>query len=184
MLTQEEMRFLHELVENYGDILEKYCRRCLHGIADRDQLAQDIVQTVFLNIIPNVHTLMNHDNVVGWLKTACYHRIVDEIRHRNCHPELLLPQEKLSAYTSQTGRSSDSTVSLDEVLAAAMKILTDDERAVFTDIFLNGYSMKETADRRQIKFTTVHSKVTTIRNKFQKYFFPLCILMIALRYLG
>lgn len=43
-LTLVQQQFLHDLVDEYGDGLTKYCIRNLPKNVDRLQLAQDIVQ--------------------------------------------------------------------------------------------------------------------------------------------
>lgn len=181
MLTEEEQLFLHNIVDSYSDILERYCRRSLNGISDRDYLAQDIVQNVFVNAISNVEQLMQHENVIGWLKRACQHRIIDEMRRRSCRPEILTASEEVAPHTEAELNEQDIT--LEDILEAAEKVLTQDEQCIFMDVFLKGYTMKEAALLRKKQYTTVCSKVGGIRKKFRKYFSSFSILLIVMRYM-
>lgn len=181
MLTKDEMRFLHDIVDSYSDILERYCRRSLNNIPDRDYLAQDIVQTVFLNAIFNVDKLMKHENVIGWLKKACQHRIIDEIRRRSCRPELLLPPEKVSTHV-EAGQF-DRSIALQDIFEAVTEVLSQEEQDIFIDIFINGYSVKETASFHKARYTSLYTKVSSIRKKIQKYFSAFPILLIVIRYI-
>ena len=186
MTTKEESDFLHGLVEQYGEALEKYCLRCLCTVPDRYELVKDILQDTYTEAVKNADSLMTHENVLGWLKKVCYYTIADELRARKQHPVALMDNEQLELAARK--RSTIDALNrwehtaLPEVLEAVAAILTEEEKAVFNAVFLDGYTMKECAEMNQMRFDLVRSKVNTIRRKLRKYFAVLCILGAMIGY--
>lgn len=187
MPTMKELEFLYHLVALYSDALEQYCLRCLASIPDRYQTTQDIVQSTYLDALESVSTLMKHPNVLGWLKRVCYYHIADELKSRKKHPQIVLPNDQVECKITQNqlveGLWLWEQTELTDVIDAVGSILTQEEQAVFQSVFLDGYTMKETAQQKNMKFDVVRSKVNAIRRKLHKFFNMMCIFILLIRYI-
>ncbi len=185
MLTKKQMSFLHDLAERYSDILEKYCLRHLWGIPSPEQTAQDIVQSTFLDALENVSQLMDHPNVTAWLMAVCKNHLSDA--RRRCHYDPTLPMspkqlEKLyDKQQFQEALLTESQQRLSEVLMIANRLLSEDEQKVFNSVYLEGYTLKETAQHHQMKIGVVRSKIYAIRRKFKIFFILLCFWVLQNR---
>lgn len=187
MLTKEEEEFIDNIVDLYGDILEKYCLRRLSGIPDRYQTAQDIVQSVYLEALKKVDELMGHPSVLRWLKKVCGYRISEELRERKRRPMVATPaeqvQQRLDREQLMKGIWRWEQTHLSEVIEAVADILTQEEQDVFESVFLEGNTMKETAEKKNMRFGVVRSKVNAIRRKLNKFFGLMCILALLVKYI-
>ncbi len=185
MLTKAQTRFLHELVERYGDLLEKYCLRHLQGMPSPEQTAQDIVQSTYLDALENVSRLMEHPNVIAWLMAVCKNHLADEWKKYDGHPLLPMSPEQIEAlYDKQRFEESlvtEAQQRLSEIRVIVGKLLSEDERKVFNSVYLEGYSLKETAQRSQMKMGVVRSKIYAIRRKFKLFFILLCFWVLQNR---
>jgi len=185
MLTKAQTRFLHDLVERYGDLLEKYCLRHLQGMPSPEQTAQDIVQSTFLDALENVSRLMEHPNVIAWLMAVCKNHLADEWKKYDGYPTLPLPPEQIEAlYDKQKFEESlltEAQQRLSEVYVIACKLLSADEQKVFSSVYLEGYTLQETAQRNQMKMGVVRSKIYAIRRKFKIFFILLCFWVLQNR---
>lgn len=72
-------------------------------------------------------------------------------------------------------------VTVPEVLECVAEILSEEEHKVFDDVFINGYTIQETASRQHISFDKARGKVSSIRKKIKKYFSTLCLFIIIMR---
>lgn len=178
MLTKSQMVFLHDLVERYSDMLEKYCLRHLWGIPSSEQTAQDIVQSTFLDALENVSQLMEHPNVTGWLMSVCKNHLSDVRKKCNHDPTLpMSPKQLEELYDKQKFQEAlltESQQRLSEVLIITEKLLSKDEKKVFNSVYLEGYTLKETAQHHQMEMGYVRSKIYAIRRKFKIFFILLC----------
>lgn len=185
MLTKKQMKFLHDLAERYSDILEKYCLRHLWGIPSSEQTAQDIVQSTFLDALENVSQLMEHPNVTAWLMSVCKNHLSDARKRCYHYPTLPMPPKQLEElYDTQQFQEAlltESQQRLSEVLIIAHKLLSEDEQKVFNSVYLEGYTLRETAQHHQMKMGVVRSKIYAIRKKFKIFFILLCFWVLQNR---
>lgn len=185
MLTKEQMNFLHDLAERYGDILEKYCLRHLWGIPSSEQTAQDIVQSTFLDALENVSQLMEHPNAIAWLMSVCKNHLSDVRKKSSYYPTLpMSPKELEELYDKQQFQEdllTEAQQRLSEVLIIADKLLSEDEHKVFNSVYLEGYTLKETAQHHHMKMGVVRSKIYAIRRIFKNLIFLLCFWILQNR---
>ncbi len=188
MLTKSQMDFLHDLAERYSDILEKYCLRHLWGMPSSAQIAQDIVQSTFVDAVENVAELMEHPNVIAWFMSVCKNHLSDERKKSYCYPTLpMSPKQLEELYDKQQFQEAlltESQQRLSEVLMIANRLLSEDEQKVFNSVYLEGYTLKETAQHYQMKMGVVRSKIYAIRRKFKIFIVLLCFWVLQNRYIG
>jgi RNA polymerase sigma-70 factor, ECF subfamily len=75
-------RTVEALVEAFGEVVFRYCRRMLGDDADAD----DAAQTVFLQAFEARNSLERVENVRGWLLGIARHRCLDRLRARRRAP--------------------------------------------------------------------------------------------------
>ena len=186
-LTEEQAQFLDDLVRRYSDTLTKYARRFFNSQQHMDPIADEAVQETWLKAVEEVEKLMNHPNPIGWLHTSLRYSLLNIQRDPRWKYETVqdavneTPNSKLYAVLDAFDQL-DRYPRLPEVLSAAEKILTPDERDTLYDHFLNGWTTKETAASECVTDDTVRGRISRIREKIKKYFKFLCYFMLILFY--
>ena len=173
-LSEEQAAFLESIAEQYEKMLFRYCAKCVSYNPKIMPFVPDLIQEVYLKASINVNVLMNHTNIPGWLKKSCHFSILNFLRNQRNGREILYPTtEKLQLllYRDRIAINYDEvSVTLEEVIAAAETILSDEEQAIFNDYFLDDLSTSETAQLNNMTRDTVRGKISRIRKKLKAYF--------------
>lgn len=175
MLTEEQLRFLTELAERYGDMLTEYAWRFWAYRQHMLPAAQDAVQEVFVKAVQHADSLMSHPNQAAWLKASLKHHLISLYRRSKRHPEQLwgdveMKGEVEAQQAAEAIERWAQREQLDEVLRVADAILTPAEHDTFRDTFLSGLSTQEAARLEAVSPDTVRGRVFRIRRKLRKYF--------------
>lgn len=173
-LTEEQTVFLEGIAQTYGDMLYRYCAKCVSYNPKLMPLVPDLVQEVYLKASIHVSVLMYHNNIPGWLKKSCHFSLLNMLRNRKSGREILFPTaEKLQQMLNNNQSAvhpSDNTFTLEEVMAAAQTILSEEDQAIFNDYFLDDFSTQETAELNQMTCDAVRGRISRIRKKLKKHF--------------
>lgn len=173
-MSMEQAEFLEKIAEQYGDMLHRYCAKCVNFNPKLMPFIPDLVQEVYLKAAMNVDALMHHSNIPGWLKKSCHFSLLNMLRNQRNGREVLYPTiEKLQVLLHQSFISiqeDSSSITLGEVLAAAESVLTQEEQAIFNDYFLDDLSTLETARQNHMTYDAVRGKISRIRKKLKAHF--------------
>lgn len=173
-LSEEQAAFLESIAEQYEKMLFRYCAKCVSYNPKIMPFVPDLIQEVYLKASINVNILMNHTNIPGWLKKSCHFSILNFLRNQRNGREILYPTaEKLQLLLHQdcgTVSYDEAAITLQEVIAAAETILSDEEQAIFNDYFLDDLSTSETAELNHMTYDTVRGKISRIRKKLKAHF--------------
>ena len=102
-LTEEQAAFLERIARDYGDMLYRYCAKCVSYNPKYMPLVPDFVQEVYLKASVHVSVLMYHGNIPGWLKKSCHFSLLNMLRNRQSGREILFPTaEKLQLMLNAT----------------------------------------------------------------------------------
>ncbi|MEZ4360585.1 MAG: RNA polymerase sigma factor [Kofleriaceae bacterium] len=72
----DDDRAMQALVETYGELVYRYCRRMLGNDADGD----DVAQTVFVQAFSDIKNLSRVRNARAWLLAVSRHRCLDRLK--------------------------------------------------------------------------------------------------------
>lgn len=184
MLTEEQLQFLEQLANRYGDVLTDYAWRFFAYRPHQLPAAQDAVQEVFIKAIRHVDKLQHHPNQAAWLKAALKHTLISETRRARRHPEIPSEDVVLQADLNRQNVLSalekwEQRETLNEVLLTAERILSEGEKQTFRDYFLTGLSTEEAALLEDVTTGTVRGRILRIRQKLRRYFHLSVLLVIA-----
>ena len=188
-LTEEQISFLNELPGKYGDMLTKYAYRFFGYRPHLLPAAQDAVQDTYVKAVRHVETLMNHENIAGWLITSLRHNLLTASRKlKTKKEEPMADVQNASAVSVQAMIDAlerwEQQYQFSELLDAVASLLTDDEQNTFQDYFLSGYSTLETAQMEGVSSDTVRGRISRIRKKLKKHFGSMCLFILLLHYIN
>ena len=173
-LNQEEEKFIAKIAEQYYEMLHQYCCRCISYNTKYLPIVPDVVQATFLKAVENAAVLLQHENVPGWLKRSCYFSLMNMLRDIRSSREVASPAIDRLRFLGLAATENDAVwegkISLNDVIAAARKILTEGEWIVFVDYFLNNLSTDETAMKNHLSHDAVRGRISRIRKKLKLYF--------------
>lgn len=187
ILTEEQINFLNELPEKYGDMLTKNAYLFFGCQPHMYPVAQDAVQEVYIKAVKNVEVLMAHENPVGWLYQSLRYTLLHTSRHMKTR------KEYLTADISETSDVSKQVImdaldrweqqyTLSDVIETVSTTLTKDEQSTFKNYFLIGYSTQETAKIEHTTTDTIRNRISRIRKKLKKVLGNISFLVILLHY--
>lgn len=163
----------HILVQIYTENhtrLVRYCRSLLLYDPKYKDLAEEIVQEIFITAWEQRDTLSQHPNIVGWLMTCCKHRCQSVVRRELNRRDIVgqpVEYDEEVASTQQQDAIIRWLENMDarEQLAELQTLLTPLEQSVFDTYFVQGHTMKETASQLGRKMNTVSDAIRRIRKK-------------------
>lgn len=174
-MTDEQNKFLHDIVNKYSKTLERYCMRCLDYDPIYIQMTQDILQTVYLEAAENVDALINHENIIGWLKITCRHIAVDCIRYKKRHAEILMPNEQIFVINDRCIQENDSPErwlddeNCKDLLQAINELLDEEGLQIFMYSVKDNHTVRETAHYLNLSEAAVRGRLFRIRKKLRNF---------------
>lgn len=145
-----------ELYRNYADSVYSFLRFRLQDVF----LVEDIFQDTFLSAYREFTADRLPDSPKAWLLTIAKRRMVDRLR-RSPGTELPLPPEM--GYGEQ--RSFTEQVMLESLVGQLEEPLRD----VFYALYIEGMTIRETAELLAVPEGTVKSRAFTARNKLASW---------------
>lgn len=133
-----------------------------------EEIAQDIVQDVFLELVSQVSRVIEHPNPGGWIKLTTKNKIHEyERRIRNNKRRFLslnaIPYEPASYIEISAGED------VFEIMKQIKKILSEDEYQFFKQLVYEETPHKEMAMRRGISETASRKRLERIRKKIKSF---------------
>lgn len=130
-------------------------------------LAEEIAQDVFLQLHERLPALGEGDHVKFWLRRACYHRCIDEIRRRR-----LRPKTGLSEIREPAAKENSGDPLLNEMLRKLVGALPEKARAIVVLRFQEDLDPSEIARVLEIPASSVksllHRTLRLLRGKMER----------------
>ena len=148
---------LEALYRRYGRVAYSLARRILGD----DQLAQDVVQEVFLTIWRDAHKFdAGRGQVSTWLLTLTHHKAVDAVRREDNQRKRRQPAEVLDLRESGTRVDEDVWIGVrrDRVRAALVELPAVQREALGLAYF-GGYTQREIAKITETPLGTVKTRM-------------------------
>jgi RNA polymerase sigma-70 factor, ECF subfamily len=149
-LTHSDACLIERAKEGHGDafteIYQRYQPSVYNYIYYRvgsAALAEELTSEVFVRLVDRAHTLK--DSILGWLYTVARNLTIDRWR-RNCHILWQPLDEELEASEATYPARAAEQMMSQEMLAAALRQLTESQRQVIILKFIEGLTNGEVAD--------------------------------------
>lgn len=134
-------------------------RWCAAMTGDAD-LAEDLAQDTFLRAMEHIGELeeLSEQQVRAWLRRTAKNRYIDLFRRAKAAPE---PEAEVSY-------QDDHTAAL---VAAACLALPEQERALFTMRYFEGYNSTELGELFDLSPSTVRARLASAKRKLKALYF-------------
>ena len=152
----------------FRQALLRYIRSKIRSSED----AQDILQNVFTRITTNADLLSNKENIQHWLFTVTRNAVIDYYR-------VTASKKNISFVEGFSGdvleeETTDTTQGLDQCVSQMIKLLPEEYRAVIIDSELNGIKQKDLAQKYNMPYSSLRSRVQRGRERLKDLFYECC----------
>jgi RNA polymerase sigma-70 factor (ECF subfamily) len=157
---------LEALYQRYGGACFSLARR----IIDDPQLAEDVVQQVFLATWQGTGYDARRGAVSTWLLSVTHHKAVDAVRREgNRRKRLASDQALLEVEASGPGPADETWQRLRaERTRAALRLLPAEQREVLLLAYYGGYTQREIADMTGLPLGTVKSRTLAAMRRLRE----------------
>jgi RNA polymerase sigma-70 factor (ECF subfamily) len=158
-------RAIEALYERYGRACYSLARRIL----DDAQLAEDVVQQVFLALWQGTGYDARRGAVSTWLLSMTPHKAVDSVRREGTRRKRLAGEQALlELHASGPGPDDEAWTRLRaEQTRAALRTLPAEQREVLLLAYYGGYTQREIADITGLPLGTVKSRTLTAMRRLR-----------------
>lgn len=157
-VTEGDGGALEALYRRYGRACYSLARRILTD----EQLAQDVVQEVFLTVWRDAHRFdPAKGGFSGWLLSMTHHKAVDAVRREENHRKRRTSDELLDERVGDTPQVDEevwSTIRRERV-RAAMQTLPVPQREALVLAYFGGYTQREIAGLTNTPLGTVKTRM-------------------------
>ncbi|HEU5034781.1 MAG TPA: sigma-70 family RNA polymerase sigma factor [Mycobacteriales bacterium] len=158
---------LEALYQRYGGACFALARRIL----DDHQLAEDVVQQVFLAMWQGTGYDPRRGAVSTWLLSVTHHKAVDAVRREgNRRKRLASEQALLEVAAAGPGPEDEAWARLRaERTREALRTLPAEQREVLLLAYYGGYTQREIADMTGLPLGTVKSRTLTAMRRMREH---------------
>lgn len=179
----EKNTYLAEQYNLYRDDLIRHCIRMVNYDSRYAPFIEDWVQEAFVKAFVHYHKFIECNNPMGWLTKCCNNKILTVLRTR---------KNNVARVGSMVSFENSAEIpdSVDYILNLINKMqssdalnklyanLTQNERRIYEDHYLHGYTMVQTANNNNLSLSAVKNTVGRIRKKAKDVNFMLFILLL------
>jgi RNA polymerase sigma-70 factor (ECF subfamily) len=143
------------------DKYERELRGFLHSRVRNPDLAEDLLQDVFLKALAENNRFCTLDNTRAWLFRVTRNRLIDYYRTRHIHeevPDQLADEQPVEA----------PVVHLSQCLPSALEQLSAKDREVIEHCDLDGMSQAEYAQRKGLTLAGAKSRIQRARKRLRE----------------
>jgi len=173
MSENEESRVLDQLFEKHYSAVLKSCLSKVHYQSRFASFAEDAAQEAFLLLVKRYHKIKNHSDLKGWLCAVAWNKLRENIRTTWTHEQVIdnFGKETIGDGVEAFENEIDQWLQSEAFSSEISKIyltLTEIEKPIFKDYFVEDNSMEETAVKSGLSINTVRSGIERIRKRFRK----------------
>jgi RNA polymerase sigma-70 factor, ECF subfamily len=132
--------------------------------------AEDILQNVFIKVAGGVSDLNREEKLQSWIYTITRNAIIDY--YRAGKKSLSFDENLADSITEE--EYNDSTKGLDCCLMNFVNQLPDEYRDIIIDVELNGIKQKDLAEKYDIAYPSLRSRVQRGREKLKQILLQCC----------
>lgn len=165
--------FVMGLFDQYYSFLRALCWRYVeHEEIYADAVDESVLDTFLLAYLA-YEPLQRHPNIQGWLITTCINRLrprVSQMRSREAHQAFSMDDPHTPQRLSEEEWEDRTTAQLNarSQLEALYAMLTETERRAFQEHYVQGFTLREVAQRQHKSLASVKASVRQIKKKAKK----------------
>jgi RNA polymerase sigma-70 factor, ECF subfamily len=134
--------------------------------------AEDILQNVFIKISGNIESLQDEKKLTGWIYSITRNAIIDYYRTNKAKRNNSLDDALTESLPEED--NADTTKGLDGCIGSMIAQLPDEYKTIILESELNGISQKELAEKYDMPYPTVRSRVQRGRERLKQLFNNCC----------
>lgn len=139
--------------------------------------AEDLVQETLTGLVTKVDEMLAIEQLRPWLIKVLYRRFVDHYRRQQRSPFVDPPSESddedssnLSFIDQLSVPDESHRLALQQQLSMALMTLDEDQRAVVSLHFVEGYTASEVAEILGVQEGTVKSRIDRAKKKLKNFY--------------
>jgi RNA polymerase sigma-70 factor (ECF subfamily) len=136
------------------------------------QDAEDILQNVFIKVAGGIGDLNRQEKLQSWIYAITRNAIIDYYRAGSGKNRLSLNENLADSFTEE--EYNDTTKGLDCCLMNFVNQLPDEYRDIIIDVELNGIKQKDIAEKHDIAYPSLRSRVQRGREKLKQILLQCC----------
>ena len=154
---------IEKLWQEYQTALKKFLHSKINNPSDID----DLMQEIFIKTYQNIHTVKDISKVKSWLFQLANNTIIDFYRTKG---------KTVSNDEFQFELNEDETVKQDlmRCLSPFIQALPQDKSELITAVDLNNEEQKQLAEKMNISYSTLKSRVQASRKELRSLFDDCC----------
>lgn len=156
------------IYEQFHQSLLSYIRSKVRSKED----AEDILQNVFVKISSNVSKLQEHEKLKSWIYTITRNAIIDYYRANSNNKRIAITED--FEKTLPETESLDATGGLDQCVNSMVSLLPEEYRNIIIDSEIAGIRQKELAEKYNMAYPSLRSRVQRGRERLKKLFLDCC----------
>lgn len=160
-----EIKKLHIQFHN---ILSRYIAA---RVNNKDDVA-DILQEIFIKIVSKIDSLSDNEKLNSWIFTIARNTIIDYYRKNNKNGSAAITEKIMDEVQGEV--DLDTTKGLDKCLKNFIKKLPEGYREIIIDSELKGTRQKDLAEKYNLAYPTVRSRVQRGRSKLKEMLLDCC----------
>lgn len=154
-----------ELIEQMYNDHYSYLRNYLIGFARSHEEADDVIQELFSKILRNPQSVLEIENIRGWLVTSARNTFLDFYRKKR--PELL-KDEKIMEHLLISNQTPEDDFMFKNQLSTYLKGMSTTDQAIFIAKEYYGYKYDEISELLNISVPNLKSRIFRMRKKMIK----------------
>lgn len=140
----------------------------MRNVSQKD-VAEDILQEVFLKAYKNFDTLKEKQNIQAWLYKIASNTLIDYFRKKR------LPTQENNEIMIDEEHNSEMVIEeLDCCLKNFIEKLPTKQKEILTAVYFEEYSLVEYAQHHQLNLSTVKSQAKRAKEKLKEVFYQCC----------
>ena len=134
--------------------------------------AEDIMQNIFTKISANADSLSDKEKIQNWLFTVTKNAVIDYYRVNAKKKNVELSESISEQLIEEEG--VDSTKGLDRCVSTMIAQLPEEYRAIIEDAEMHSISQKELAEKYNMAYSSMRSRVQRGRERLKQLFYNCC----------
>lgn len=134
--------------------------------------AEDILQEVFIKITTKMDSLSEDEKLKSWIFTITRNTIIDHYRKHSNITKVDLTEKIKDEFSED--ETLDSTKGIDKCLKGFIQKLPDQYRDVIIDSELKGIKQKDLADKYNLAYPSLRSRVQRGRTRLKDMLLKCC----------
>lgn len=149
-MKNERNEVLEQLFEEHYDSVFRLCASIVRNDSKLYPLIEDCVQDAFIKAINHYDEFRDYKNPMGWICVAAANRLKSELRKENRRRKTVVPLafDECDS-TALFHNDIEDMLHKEEViqkLSAIHEMLTDHEKAIFEEYFINEKPMQKVSE--------------------------------------